>query len=144
MVIRLLICIFLLQGCFPKKALKPEDALREYISYRFSLGQTKEKILDLTTGEARAKVESLTDEQFKRYINTGVYRLKNVKVVLKSCAETKCSITYIISYNKIEGESQLSEIKKIAELEQIDGSWKIKDVSTVKTYFESDVPIDVP
>lgn len=144
MVIRLLICIFLLQGCFPKKALKPEDALREYIIYRFSSGQTKEKNLELTTGEARAKVESLTDEQFKKYINTGVYRLKNVKVVLKSCVATKCSITYIISYNKAEGESQLSEIKKIAELEQVEGSWKIKDVSTVKTYFESDVPINVP
>jgi hypothetical protein len=144
MVIRLLICIFLLQGCFPKKALKPEDALKEYIVYRFSPGQTREKNLELTTGEARARVESLTDEQFKKYISTGVYRLKNIKVVLKSCAATKCSITYILSYNKKEGESQLSEIKKIAELEQIEGSWKIKDVSTVKTYFESDVPIDVP
>lgn len=144
MVLKLLICIFLLQGCFPKKALKPEDALREYISYRFTQGQSKEKLLDLTTGEVRAKVESLTDEQFKRYINTSVYRLKNVKVVLKSCSETQCSITYIISYDKAEGEPQLSEIKKIAELEKIDGHWKIKDVSTVKTYFESDVPIEVP
>jgi len=144
MVLRLLICFFILQGCFPRKAVNPEDALREYISYRFSPDQNKEKLLELTAGELKAKVESLTDEQFKRYINTQMYRLKNLKVVLKSCTATTCSITYILSYNKIEGEGLLNEIKKIAELEQIEGSWKIKDVSTVKTYFESDVPIEVP
>lgn len=144
MVLRFLICIFLLQGCFPRKALKPEEALKEFISYRFSEGQTKEKLLDLTTGDMNAKIQSLTDEQFKSFINTSIYRLKSVKVVLKSCTTTTCSITYILSYNKIKGDSQLNEIKKIAELELVNESWKIKDVSTVKTYFESTVPIEVP
>ncbi len=144
MVLRLFICVFILQGCFPRKAQTPEEVLREYITYRFSSGQTKEKLLDFTTGETSAKVESLTEDQFKRYINTGIYQLKNIKVVLKSCTEKACSITYILSYNRTQGEPLLNEIKKVAELEVVEGSWKIKDVSTVKTYFESEVPIDVP
>ena len=144
MVSRLIVCIFILQGCFSPKALSPEDALRDYISYRFSSGQTREKHLELTTGELKAKVESLTEEQFKSYSNTSIYNLKNIKVVLKSCTANACSITYILSYNKPGNGTDLTEVKKIAELEQIEGSWKVKEVSTVKTYFESDKPIDVP
>ena len=144
MVLRLFICVLILQGCFPRKAQTPEEVLREYVTYRFSPGQTKEKLLEFTTGETSSKVESLTEDQFKSYINTGVYRLKNIKVVLKSCTENACSITYILSYNRTQGEPLLNEIKKVAELELVEGSWRIKDVSTVKTYFESEVPIDVP
>jgi len=144
MVLRLFICVLILQGCFPRKAQTPEEVLREYVTYRFSPGQTKEKLLEFTTGETSSKVESLTEDQFKSYINTGVYRLKNIKVVLKSCTENTCSITYILSYNRTQGEPLLNEIKKVAELELVEGSWRIKDVSTVKTYFESEVPIDVP
>jgi hypothetical protein len=146
MVLRLLICIFLLQGCFPQKAQKPEDVLREFIIYRFSMGQTKDKLLDFTAGDMRAKIERLDDEQLKRFNNVGMYKFKNFKVVLKSCNNTVCSITYILSYNKIEKDkpSLLNEIKKIAEMEQINGSWKVKDVATVKTYFESVVPLEAP
>ena len=144
MVLRLFICVLILQGCFPRKAQTPEEVLREYITYRFSSEQTKEKLLEFTTGETSSKVESLTEDQFKSYINTGIYRLKDIKVVLKSCTENTCSITYILSYNRTQGEPLLNEIKKVAELELVEGSWRIKDVSTVKTYFESEVPIDVP
>jgi hypothetical protein len=144
MVLRLFICVLILQGCFPRKAQTPEEVLREYITYRFSSEQTKEKLLEFTTGEISAKVEALTEDQFKRYTNIGIYRLNNMKVLLKSCSEKACSITYILSFSRVKGESLLNEIKKVAEIELVEGSWRIKDVSTVKTYFESDVPIDVP
>jgi hypothetical protein len=144
MVLRLFICVLILQGCFPHKAQTPEEVLREYITYRFSPDQTREKLLEFTTGEISAKVEALTEDQLKRYTNTGIYQLKNIKVVLKSCSEKACSITYILSFSRTKGDSLLNEIKKVAELEDVGGSWRVKDVSTVKTYFESDVPIDVP
>lgn len=146
MVLRLLVCIFLLQGCFPKKAQSPEEVLREFVVYGFSEAQTKNKLLEYTAGEMKSKIERLDDEQFKRFTNMGMYSFQNLKIVLKSCNKTLCTITYIVSYNKIEKDKPalLNEIKKIAEMEQFEGAWKVKDVATVKTYFESSVPIESP
>ena len=75
--------------------------------------------------------------------------LKNIKIdsykmLSKSCQDKKCFITYSVSYlTKIDDKAQFSsEVKKIAEMVQIENKWLISDVSNIKTYHESLEPIN--
>ncbi len=144
MLFRLFFCLLFLLGCFPKKAQGPEEVLREYVEYRFTQGQTREKLLELSTGPLKEKIESLTEDQFKKHINTGMFKYKNLKILLKSCTEKSCTITYTLTYYRNQGDGYQTEIKKVAEVDSVENVWKVRDISTVKTYIESDIPIDVP
>jgi hypothetical protein len=65
------------------------------------------------------------------------------KVLSKSCQENKCFLTYSISFKTtVESSHFQSEVKKIAEIQLVDGRWLIAEVSNVKTYHEAMEPIN--
>jgi len=121
----------------------PEQALKNYINYRFSGEQKREKLVKMSTGSVKAQIETMSEVNFNSLYKTSDKKLKRVKINLKNCSEEKCSITYTLSFATFKGEVETfrSEVKKIAEMVKVDGSWKVSDVTNVKTYIDSKGPI---
>lgn len=142
----LVIAFFLslvLVGCSSKTG--PEETLKKFISYRFSSGQSKEKIMEQSTGELFRQVESMGEKEFELFRDMGNRKLVNFKILSKQCEQNRCKIIYYISYStQKQGNEKLavSEVKKVAEIVKVQDVWKISDVSNIKTFHNMAQPIN--
>jgi len=117
----------------------PVNTLKKYIDYRFSSEQSKEGILEKTTGKLHDYVSVLEGNTLDAFMKSRNVKKKKLSIKSKKCTEDICFITYIVAYNHFsEGKNTFDiEVKKIAELRLIEDVWKIYDVNNVKTYMES-------
>lgn len=145
MKLSLLVLIFLVIGC-SKDIKTPEGLLAKFTEDITTKKMDRDYYYKFTTGKMKESIEELSDEEFEEYRNFS--RVKNAKVDIqkKNCSENKCALTYIIKYDYKASESKdndfKSEVKKVANLTNEDGKWKIEDVSNIKTYHESVKPIN--
>jgi len=133
-----IILLFLLfLGACTKKS-TPENALADFINYRFTGGQEKGDLLEMTEGPLKEKIESLEEKALASFLNAKELKKRKLKVLIKSCEEERCYLTYVLNYSQgTESPKEFGvEVKKIAQLERFDKTWKITDVSNVKTYIE--------
>ena len=88
----------------------------------------------------------MTDREFSEFTQNVKYKKKKFKILLKKCDEKKCFITYLLTYTQPVPKNPDFEIdvKKIAEMENIEGEWKIVRVNNVKSYIESTKPLEIP
>ena len=137
-----LISSFLIFSC-SKRGLTPSGALQDYIDYRFSSGQSKDKTLSLVTGPLFVLVNEKTDEELERFNNATVgHKKRDFKILLEKCESNgieECHLTYLISYDVLEkGKKSYSiEVKKMAAIQKDQGKWKVADVKNIKTYIDS-------
>lgn len=117
----------------------PESALEDFINYRFESGQSKEDILEMTTGPLYEKLSSLTEEELQKFTDVKDLSKRKLKVLIKNCEEDTCYLTYVLRYVKgNETPRDYSvEVKKIAQVNKVEEKWLLSDVSNVKTYIES-------
>ncbi len=130
-------------GCTKKST--PEKTLRDYVEYRFSSGQDRDDLLEMTTGALYDRLAEMEEKDLESFLEVDKLKKKRLKVLLKNCQPQECSLTYILSYSQGEGQPKDFgiEVKKIAQLIKIENSWKISDVSNVKTYIEAQKNLDV-
>ena len=123
----------------------PEGVLKEFVNYRFQENQSRNVLLEMTYGKIREMLRDMTNDEFEKFVEINSLKKNKLKLVIKNCKENICFITYILNYSKHKDNIKdfMVEVKKIAKLEYIDEKWLISDVSNVKTYIESIVPIDV-
>jgi hypothetical protein len=71
-------------------------------------------------------------------------KTESFKILSKSCQEKKCFLTYSVGYLTKKDDKTItsSEVKKIAEMIQVENKWLIEDVSNIKTYHENLEPIN--
>lgn len=97
-----------------------------------------------TTGEMWDQIQEMGEEDFSK--NTRMVNVTDVKIKIlsKTCESNKCVITYTAKYktkNSEEGKFE-SEVKKIAEVQQDGEYWKMAKVTNLKTFHESNKPIN--
>lgn len=97
-----------------------------------------------TTGEMWAQIQEMGEEDFSK--NTRMVNVTDVKIRIlsKTCESSNCVVTYTAKYktkNSEEGEFE-SEVKKIAEVQQDGEYWKMAKVTNLKTFHESNKPIN--
>lgn len=117
----------------------PESGLRSYITYANTGNATKEGFIERSTGDLRATLETMDEEQFETFAEQMKHSIqKDFDINKKNCQELKCFITYTIEYDaQSEGESVYRvDVRKIAELVKEDEEWKIASVENVKSYYE--------
>ncbi|MBT7766141.1 MAG: hypothetical protein HN730_03235 [Bdellovibrionales bacterium] len=127
----------------------PESALRTFVSNRFAGNQSREELLDLTTGKLHQQIKGMDDTTFATFTQTSNLDSKKLKISLNTCQEERCFITYTLNYlqdhkrgkNRKNKSGYDIEVKKIAELHFIDGDWKIASVSNIKTSIDAKEPI---
>lgn len=88
----------------------------------------------------------MNDKEFDHFTKNIKYKKKKFKVILKKCNDSRCFITYILTYaqplpNNPDFEI---EVKKIAELKNQEGLWRITNVNNVKSYIEGLKPLEIP
>lgn len=116
----------------------PEQVLRSYISIRFQENQNFKSLLEKTTGELRANLESLSDEEKVKFDQSSQFKKNSLKILSKDCSDKICNITYIISYEKKNQENPYkAEIRNVAKLVNEKGEWRIGSVGGLKSYFGS-------
>ncbi|MBK23890.1 MAG: hypothetical protein CME70_07790 [Halobacteriovorax sp.] len=124
----------------------PEQVLRSYVNLRFQKGDNLKALIDKTTGELKADLESLKtlgEEARKKFDQSSQFKKKTLKVISRDCNKKTCKITYIISYEKeSSGNPYNAEIRNVANLSFVDGVWKIGSIGGLKSYFESKKDIE--
>lgn len=129
---------FVLVSC--KKELGPEESLRSYIDYSVSAKSTREGFIERSTGTMKERLELMENAEFSEFAKEMAHvEKKRVKFNHTSCQENKCFITYTLSYDgQSEGVSVYEvEVRKIAELVQEEETWRLANISNVKSYYEA-------
>lgn len=123
----------------------PEGLIKMYIQDLTQKKVDRTYFEKYTTGKLLETVESLDEEEFKKFV--GVEKLANPRIDIsnKNCAADSCTLTYIIKYDIVENNSKefSSEVKKVATLKKDGDIWKISEVTNVKTFIEGSNPIEV-
>ncbi len=124
----------------------PEQVLRSYVNLRFQKGDNLKALINKTTGELKADLESLStlgEEARKKFDQSSQFTKKTLKVLSRDCNKKTCKITYIISYQKkTDGNPYNAEIRNVANLSFVEGAWKIGSIGGLKSYFESKKDIE--
>ena len=141
---KFIILTLLLTACV-NKADSPEAALKDFIDSRIEKIVSRDFIVERTTGKLLSSLEAMSEEEFNRFADLRSIKRDSFKILSKNCQEKRCYVTYSLGYKLApEGKTTWrSEIKKIAEIQWIEGKWLIADVSNLKTYHESVETIEV-
>lgn len=117
-----------------KEEESPENTLKNFIDASIGNVITREYVLSKVTGQLKQNYANMSDEEFASFSDLRNIKRNSFKILSKSCHENKCFLTYLVGYNS---EQFASEVKKIAEISEVDGKWLIEDISNLKTYHES-------
>ncbi len=133
-----LLCSFLLLSCTSGMN-SPEKVLQSFAQKRFNKEITKENMGEFVDGKLLEELSSMSAEEFNSYNEIDDLRKKRFKITFKRCEKTKCFITYIISYDTVEGNEVKfnTETKKIAELVSTEKGWRISEITHLKTFHDS-------
>ena len=126
----------------------PKRLLQDYISKSFSVRTLEDRrdLLDLLTGDAKTRLASWSDAQFrqafidskKQYISFKVQELKNA-------SPTEASITYELTFmDQSRGQDAKVTNKKLAQLKMDQGRWFISEVRNIKELVEYSNEMSLP
>ncbi len=123
----------------------PEAALRDFINLRFKGGFEKASVLERTTGELYGRIEAMEESEFEEFAKVNLSDSYKLKILLSKCEETQCFLTYTLDYgmNESSDSNARLEVRKIAELQKVEQTWKVADVSELKTHIEMKNQLDI-
>lgn len=135
--------LLILTSCMEDNS-SPESSLKNFVEARMGSLVTRDYVLERVTGKMRQSLENISDEEFNKFADLRNVKKDSFKVLSKSCQEKKCFITYSIGYQTLDKDkiAYVTEVKKIAEVQNENGKWLIAEVSNIKTYHESLEPIN--
>ncbi|HEY8279996.1 MAG TPA: hypothetical protein VIH99_10245 [Bdellovibrionota bacterium] len=123
------------------KPTTPEGALERYVTTAFSAksADSRQSLLDLSTGDAKAWLESMSADDFKKQFVDNSMVLQNLKT--KDLREEKSgdvSLVYELAFRDGKTPNAAAYTnKKIAYLTKDEkGDWKIKATKNVKSFIE--------
>ena len=129
-----LITLLIIIGC--NSASTPEDSLRRFVYERFKVNSDQELLKNLTVNNMNNSLLKEEDYLKEKNLFKGI-KLKKFKILLKNCeSSVSCFITYIVKYQNENRAKSMIEVKKIANILKIDSTWKISNVSELKTFIK--------
>lgn len=139
----ILFLILMLVAC-QKNDKSPEAALRDFVDSRIGQVVDKEFVIERVTGKMLESFQHMSQDDFEKFADMSNIKTDSFKILSKSCQQSRCFLTYTVSYlTRQDKETRFtSEVKKIAEMVQVEDKWLIADVSNIKTYHESLEPIN--
>ncbi len=131
------------------KTTTPEAALEHYVMTAFSAksADARQTLLELSTGEARAWLESMSAEDFKKQFvdNNMVFQSLKAKD-LRQEKSGDVSLVYELGFKDGKTPNAAAYTnKKIAFLTKDEkGEWKIKATKNIKSFVERKDDLEVP
>ena len=124
--------LFLLFSCTEKR--DPKAVLKDYVDYRFSMGQKKKWLLDHSTNPIRQLIESMDEDSFAQYTSVGHLQKRKFKINLSDCSPDKCFFTYTIKYKDKKNAFSIETKKTAILLKGTDQRWRVSETSDIKTH----------
>mgnify|MGYP001141813607 CR=1 FL=1 len=139
----IVVIALLLSGCFKEKG--AEETLSVFVNARFNGDLDRNEMGDYLSGQIKDSIMAMEEEDFDRFSDLSKLKKKKFKITHSNCSEEKCFITYIISYDQYGDTTKDFRVdnKKIAEMIKIDKSWKIENVTNVKTYIDAEKALEI-
>ena len=140
----LFLSVFILFAC-SGGAKSPEALIEELLSKRQKNLLTREAMLELSYGDLKDEIANMEDEDFDSYTSELGVTQGSYKILSSNCeSETKCAVTYILTYRSDESGERVftSEVRKVAQMENHEGIWLLTDMANIKTFHESLQPIN--
>lgn len=140
----LLLTLFLAFSFGCTKKLGPEESLREFVRLSINGKMDKSTLLESTTGELKAELDALDEEQMGKYLKVEGASRDSFRVNLNNCQPTICYLTYTLKYEQSSNGSKSFdvELKKMAELRLVEERWLLADITDIKTYYQAEQPIE--
>lgn len=145
----LLMCalVALATGCSSKQDGQgdPKRRLNEYISQGFAVSGTQDRmrLISYLTGEAKTRLESWSDEQFRQaFIDSKRQFLKLAFKEVKNESPDQVGITYELTYQAdykdIDGSRHDAKItnRRLAQMKRENGQWFIGEVRNIREVVE--------
>ncbi len=147
--IKLALVSMLLMACTKGgKSGTPAGALEQYVAAVMSVSgpEDRQKLLDMTVGEAKEQFEKMSVEEFTKAFPKGRYRLVSLRI--RDPREEKAgvvSLVYEVTFeDKGSGASAVFTNKKLAYLEKSESdAWKIRGVKGVKSFVEKKEALEI-
>lgn len=119
----------------------PEGSLETYVKTAFNAksADDRQKLLDLSTGEARAWLETMSPEDFKKQFVDNSMVLQNFKAKdLRKEQSGDVSLVYELAFRDGKTPNAAAYTnRKIAYLTKDEkGEWKIKATKNIKSFVE--------
>ncbi len=118
----------------------PSKVLENYIKTSFSVTgiQDKHKMEDLLTGDTKSRLMSWSDEQFLKAFVEVKRTFQSLKILeTKKVNDQEVALTYELSYQEGPADklTQVSQ-RKLCTVVEAEGSWKIKEVRSIRESIE--------
>lgn len=139
--ISLAVAFLVLHSCTKtQKADSPEAALSSYVTTALGAKSLadKKKMTELSTGEALAYMNAMSDEDFKKRFLDSKMEFVNMKTKdLRQENNGDVSLVYELSFKEGKpGTGMVQTNKKIAYLTKEGDAWKIKATKNLKSFVE--------
>lgn len=133
------------------KGSDPSQVLEAYVNAAMSAksAKDKEKLKELSMGEAREALEKMSDKEFEQqFVENRLQKSASIKTKdLRQEAGGDISLVYELSYNESSADAKptMMTVKKIAYMGKDEkGEWKIKATKNVKSLIEKTEPLLIP
>jgi hypothetical protein len=131
------------------KADTPEGALEKYVVAAFNAKSPadRNKLIELSAGDALVYIESMTDEEFKKHFLDSNLRFVSMKAKDRRVENSgDVSLVYELEYKEGDQGQTVHTNKKIAYLthDKEKNEWKIKATKNLKSYIERKDDLVVP
>ena len=123
----------------------PKRRLNDYISQSFAVKgpQDRKELASFLTGEAKTRIESWSDEQFRQaFLDAKRTFVKLAFKEQKSVSPDELNITYEITYqsNYVDAQGLAHDARitnrKLAHMVRMNAKWLISDVRNIKELVE--------
>ena len=130
-------------SCFKEKG--AEETLTTFIKERFNGSLDRNEMGDYLSGQMRESIMAMEEDDFEKFSDLSKFKKKIFKITHANCSEAKCFITYLISYDQYGEKVKDYRVdnKKIAEMVKVETSWKIENVTNVKTYIDAENALQI-
>lgn len=138
-----IVVALLVTSCFKEKG--AEETLSAFVKERFEGALDRNEMADYLSGQMQESILAMEEEEFEKFSDLSKLKKKRFEITHSNCSEAKCFITYIVSYDQHGDSSKEYRVdnKKIAEMMKEENSWKIENVTNVKTYIDSEKALEI-
>jgi len=124
----------------------PEGVIQAFVQEITKDNKSVENLKNYVTGDFLIYLNDIPPEENDVFTSLDTNKNFKVKFLKSTCAGPEnCNITYDMSYDVVDQSGKVqfaTQVRKVAEMINVEGQWKISTVTNIKTVHEAKQAID--
>jgi hypothetical protein len=142
---KIMAILILIMAC-TKGINTPEGVIQAFVQEITKENKSIDNLKNYVTGDFLVYLNDIPAEEKDVFASLDTNKNFKVKFLKSTCAGPEnCNITYDMSYDVVDqtGKVQFAtQVRKVAEMINLEGQWKISTVTNIKTVHEAKQAID--